>query len=425
MAFLNRLLSSAVEPYFLSMKHLILIILAGVLVYGCSSSESRQPGDNLQPVKVGAKVLLEKHLDELKGMRVGLVMNPTARVDGTHMLDTLLKRSVNVSALFAPEHGFRGEAGAGEVIEDGVDRETGLPVYSLYGNTKKPTSEMLQEVDILLFDMQDVGGRFYTYNVTLGLLLEAASQSDIPVWVLDRPNPAGGNYIAGWKMNEQFESFVGAYPIPMAHGMTLGELAKMMIGERWLQVEQQPRLRVIPAEGWERTMQWPETGLDWHPPSPNLPTFEHAFAYLGTVLFEGTNISEGRGTSDPFLKIGAPFLNLKKDQLAALKEEFPEAGIEAITFTPASIPGKSLHPKYEGETCRGVKIGIKDFGSFDPVLFGVRLLEVMEQSSGQVEMNDFIFKLAGNKEIKSFNTSGWEGEIAAFREARKPYLVYE
>ena len=407
------------------MKHLILIILAGVLGYGCSSSESRQPVDNLQPVKVGAKVLLEKHLDELKGMRVGLVMNPTARVDGTHMLDTLLKRSVNVSALFAPEHGFRGEAGAGEVIEDGVDRETGLPVYSLYGNTKKPTSEMLQEVDILLFDMQDVGGRFYTYNVTLGLLLEAASQSDIPVWVLDRPNPAGGNYIAGWKMNEQFESFVGAYPIPMAHGMTLGELAKMMIGERWLQVEQQPRLRVIPAEGWERTMKWPETGLDWHPPSPNLPTFEHAFAYLGTVLFEGTNISEGRGTSDPFLKIGAPFLNLKKDQLAALKEEFPEAGIEAITFTPASIPGKSLHPKYEGETCRGVKIGIKDFGSFDPVLFGVRLLEVMEQSSGQVEMNDFIFKLAGNKEIKSFNTSGWEGEIAAFREARKPYLVYE
>jgi len=407
------------------MKHLILIILAGVLGYGCSSSESRQPVDNLQPVKVGAKVLLEKHLDELKGMRVGLVMNPTARVDGTHMLDTLLKRSVNVSALFAPEHGFRGEAGAGEVIEDGVDRETGLPVYSLYGDTKQPTSEMLQEVDILLFDMQDVGGRFYTYNVTLGLLLEAASQSDIPVWVLDRPNPAGGNYIAGWKMNEQFESFVGAYPIPMAHGMTLGELAKMMIGERWLQVEQQPRLRVIPAEGWERTMQWPETGLDWHPPSPNLPTFEHAFAYLGTVLFEGTNISEGRGTSDPFLKIGAPFLNLKKDQLAALKEEFPEAGIEAITFTPASIPGKSLHPKYEGETCRGVKIGIKDFGSFDPVLFGVRLLEVMEQSSGQVEMNDFIFKLAGNKEIKSFNTSGWEGEIAAFREARKPYLVYE
>jgi len=407
------------------MKHLILIILAGVLGYGCSSSESRQPVDNLQPVKVGAKVLLEKHLDELKGMRVGLVMNPTARVDGTHMLDTLLKRSVNVSALFAPEHGFRGEAGAGEVIEDGVDRETGLPVYSLYGDTKQPTTEMLQEVDILLFDMQDVGGRFYTYNVTLGLLLEAASQSDIPVWVLDRPNPAGGNYIAGWKMNEQFESFVGAYPIPMAHGMTLGELAKMMIGERWLQVEQQPRLRVIPAEGWERTMQWPETGLDWHPPSPNLPTFEHAFAYLGTVLFEGTNISEGRGTSDPFLKIGAPFLNLKKDQLAALKEEFPEAGIEAITFTPASIPGKSLHPKYEGETCRGVKIGIKDFGSFDPVLFGVRLLEVMEQSSGQVEMNDFIFKLAGNKEIKSFNTSGWEGEIAAFREARKPYLVYE
>lgn len=391
----------------------------------CSSADSSRSAVNSQTVKVGAEVLLDKYLDELQGMRVGLVMNPTARVKGIHMLDTLVKRSVDVTALFAPEHGFRGEAGAGEVIEDGIDQETGLPVYSLYGETKKPTPEMLQEVDVLLFDMQDVGGRFYTYNVTLGLLLEAASQSDIPVWVLDRPNPAGGNYIAGWVMNREYKSFVGAYPIPMAHGMTLGELAKMMIGERWLQVVKQPNLRVIPAEGWERTMKWPKTGLEWYPPSPNLPTFEHAYVYLGTVLFEGTNISEGRGTNDPFLKIGAPFLDLREDQLAQLQEDFPGVNIESITFTPVSIPGKARNPKYEGMECRGVQIGISNFDSFDPVSFGVRLLEMIDRNSANVEMNDFIYKLAGSKEIGNYNTGIWQEPVKTFREARKPYLIYD
>lgn len=407
------------------MRYLLLFILVSVLLIGCSSLESRRSDDISRPVKVGAEVLLDEHLDDLEGKRVGLVMNPTARVNGTHMLDTLISRSVNVSALFAPEHGFRGEAGAGEVIEDGIDRETGLPVYSLYGDTKKPTPKMLQEVDILLFDMQDVGGRFYTYNVTLGLLLEAASRSDIPVWVLDRPNPAGGNYVAGWVLKEQFKSFVGAYPIPMAHGMTLGELAKMMIGERWLPVVNQPRLRVIPAKGLNRSMKWPETGLKWHPPSPNLPTFEHAFAYLGTVLFEGTNISEGRGTNSPFLKIGAPFLDLQQENLSALKKEFPEVNLHPVTFTPVSMPGKSLNPKYRGEVCRGVRIEIKEFDKFDPVSFGVRLLEVMKQNSDRVELKDFIYKLAGTKKVTEFNTSGWEDEISAFRKARKPYLLYD
>lgn len=407
------------------MRYLLLFIFVSVLLIGCSSLESRRSDNISRPVKVGAEVLLDEHLDDLEGKRVGLVMNPTARVNGTHMLDTLISRSVNVSALFAPEHGFRGEAGAGEVIEDGIDRETGLPVYSLYGDTKKPTPKMLQEVDLLLFDMQDVGGRFYTYNVTLGLLLEAASRSDIPVWVLDRPNPAGGKYVAGWVLKEQFKSFVGAYPIPMAHGMTLGELAKMMIGERWLPVVNQPRLRVIPAKGWNRSMKWPETGLKWHPPSPNLPTFEHAFAYLGTVLFEGTNISEGRGTNSPFLKIGAPFLDLQRENLSALKKEFPEVNLHPGTFTPVSMPGKSLNPKYRGEVCRGVRIEIKEFDKFDPVSFGVRLLEVMKQNSDRVELKDFIYKLAGTKKVTEFNTSGWEDEISAFRKARKPYLLYD
>src|SRR5699024_177258 len=175
--------------------------LLAVCVFACQSFSS----SDSSKVKVGAEVLLEEHLDELEGKRVGLVMNPTARVEGAPMLDTLL----------AAEHGFRGDAGAGETIENGVDQATGLPVFSLYGETRKPTSEMLSKVDLLLFDMQDVGARFYTYNVTMGNVIEAAAAEDVPVWVLDRPNPAGGNYISGWMMQDEHRSFVGAYPIPM------------------------------------------------------------------------------------------------------------------------------------------------------------------------------------------------------------------
>src|SRR5699024_1550251 len=198
---------------------------------------------------------------------------------------------------------------------NGVDQASGLPVFSLYGDTKKPTPKMLQQVDLLLFDMQGVGARFYTYISTLGLVLEAAAESNIPIWILDRPNPAGGQMIAGWLMREKHRSFVGAYPIPMVHGLTIGELAKMMIGEHWIDFNKSPNLRIIKMKNWKRSTQWPETGLPWIPPSPNLPTFEHAFAYLGTVLFEGTTISEGRGSADPFLTVGSPSTHISKNQL--------------------------------------------------------------------------------------------------------------
>ncbi|NBB76727.1 MAG: DUF1343 domain-containing protein, partial [Bacteroidetes bacterium] len=174
-----------------------LFIILPLFLISCSNLQDADTSEPADAVRTGAEILIENHLDELTGLRVGLVMNPTARIGDTHMLDTLMSRNVNVSALFAPEHGFRGEAGAGEKIEDGVDQETGLPVYSLYGNTRKPTPEMLEAVDILLFDMQDVGARFYTYNATMGLVIEAAADAGIPVWILDRPNPAGGNYVSG------------------------------------------------------------------------------------------------------------------------------------------------------------------------------------------------------------------------------------
>lgn len=403
------------------------------MLCACGSAEDRPPAKRAitktvppagDSVMVGAEVLLDQYLDKLKGKRVGLVMNPTARVEGVHMLDTLLARGVNVTALFAPEHGFRGEAGAGETIEGGIDRATGLPVYSLYGATRRPTPAMLQQVDILLFDMQGVGARFYTYNVTLGRLLEAAAETKVPVWVLDRPNPAGGQYVAGWVLDEAYESFVGAYPIPMAHGMTLGELARMMVGEQWLRVNGRPQLRVIPMKGWKRSMLWPQTGLHWYPPSPNLPTFEHAYAYLGTVLFEGTTLSEGRGTPDPFLTIGAPGTRLAAHQLDSLERHFDGIRIEQTRFTPHSIAGKARHPKHEGELCRGVSLQITDFESFRPVGFGVALLELMVEQTPGAQITDFIYKLAGTRRVASFEPD-WENEVRAFRNARAPYLIYE
>ncbi|MFH5886039.1 exo-beta-N-acetylmuramidase NamZ domain-containing protein [Halalkalibaculum sp. DA3122] len=391
-------------------------------VMACHSSGKQEAGNHPGKVKVGAEVLVDKHLDELAGKRVGLVMNPTARIGDTHMLDTLVTLGVNVTALFAPEHGFRGEAGAGEVIENGIDQETGLPVYSLYGETKKPTPEMLEKVDLLLFDMQDVGARFYTYNVTLGLVLEAAAAADLPVWILDRPNPAGGEYMAGWILEEQYTSFVGAYPIPMAHGMTLGELAKMMIGERWIEFEEEPALRVIPAENWERSMKWPETGLRWHAPSPNLPAFEHAYMYLGTVLFEGTNISEGRGTDHPFLTIGSPTTQIHEKALSRLRNRYSQVNIKRIQFTPQSIPGKAVNPKFEGEQCRGVRLSIKSY-DFDPVAFGMDLLQEMAAATANAETTDFIYKLAGSGEVTRFQ-AGWDEDIKRFRQTRMPYLIY-
>jgi uncharacterized protein YbbC (DUF1343 family) len=322
--------------------------------------------------------------------------------------------------------------GAGETIEDGVDQATGLPVFSLYGDTRTPTEEMLDEVDVLLFDMQDVGGRFYTYNATLGNIIKAAAPAGVPVWVLDRPNPAGGDFISGWMLQEQHKSFVGAYPIPMAHGMTLGELGKMMVGERWIENAEQADVRVIPMEGWERSMKWPDTDLEWIPPSPNLPTFKHAFIYLGTVLFEGVNISEGRGTSDPFLKIGAPTTNLTSSHIAQLRRKFSGVNIERISFRPESMPGKALNPDFEGEQCHGVEIQVTNINAFDPVKLGVELMATMLDATPDAELNDYIEKLSGiNKsdfrnqlEDESY-LDNWEKAAKEFMENRADYLIYD
>lgn len=355
-------------------------------------------------------------------------MNPTARIQNTHVLDTLLALEVNITALFAPEHGFRGDYADGEVIEGGIDQASGLPVFSLYGSNKKPTWEMLEDIDVLLFDMQDVGVRFYTYNSTMKNIIEAAAAFDKEVWILDRPNPAGGEYVSGWVLEDEYKSFVGSYPIPVAHGLTLGELALMAIGEGWLDTEHEPRVKIIEMEGWQRNMQWPETGLNWTPPSPNLPTFENAYVYLGTCFFEGVNISEGRGTDSPFLTIGYPELELELDEIRRMETEFG-VEIDTTSFVPKTIPGKAYNPKFEGEKINGISIYITP-GFNDPVTFGLELVKLfrstMLEQDKEFAHRRHLLLLSGNDEILNWEEDyDWESEVEDFRLQRKKYLLYD
>lgn len=406
------------------MKQFLFVFTLIFVFWGCEP-QSELPHE----VKTGAEVLLDKHLNELEGKRVGLLMNPTSRVDGIHMVDTLRSLGVNVTALFAAEHGFRGQAGAGEKIEDGIDQQTGLPVYSLYGSTRKPTSEMLKEVDLILFDLPDMGLRFYTYNSTMGLVIEAIAENGKELWILDRPNPLGGNYVAGWILKDKYRSFVGSYPMPIAYGLTMGEIAKMAVGEGSLRLDSNPDFKVIKAEGWQRDMIWPETGLEWIPPSPNLPSFEHAFAYTGTVIFEGTNLSEGRGTNDPFLLIGSPTLEVSINDLERLEQKH-HVQLDTVSFTPRSIPGMATNPKFEGELCQGIRISFNgNYSQTDPLRLGIDLLLFTQKYDPNFVINSFANKLFGidlktvieeEKEIP-----GWSSDVKTFKEQREPYLLYK
>lgn len=382
-------------------------------------------------IKVGAKVLIQEYLDELDGRNIGLVMNPTARVDGVHMLDTLIALGLPVKALFAAEHGFRGSQGAGEIIQDGLDEATGLPVFSLYGATKKPTAQMLEDIDVLLFDMQDVGARFYTYNSTMKYVIEAAAEQGIEVWILDRPNPLGGDYVAGWVLEPEYNSFVGTYPIPIAHGLTLGELAQMALGEDWYETDAKVNLRVIPMSGWQREMKWNDTQLEWVPPSPNLPTFEHAYAYIGTCFFEGTTLSEGRGTEHPFLMMGGESTTLNDD--VSLWGNYG-VRLQPMQFTPVSIPGKALRPKGEGLLLHGI-LWENALDHPDPLTVGLRMMQWLMEQSPEATFKDYLYLLAGTDKIDelsrkriNLNTDSldidWGSNFESFKEKRRNYLLY-
>lgn len=370
-------------------------------------------------IVVGA-ALFERYLPLVEGKRVGLVANHTSLVPSgsgyVHLVDTLIERGIAIKAVFAPEHGFRGDAGNGERFSDGRDPLTGLPVRSLYGKTKKPTPAMLSDIDVLIFDMQDVGARFYTYLSTMHYVLEAAAEEELPVIVLDRPNP-NGFYVDGPVLDPKYSSFVGMHPIPVVHGMTLGELAKMIIGEGWLKNGVRPKLTVITCENYHKEDLYNLPVA----PSPNLPTMESVYLYPSLCFFEPTAVSVGRGTDHPFELYG-----------------YPGMKFGSFTFTPESRPGKSLNPKHEGKRCTGQLLS--EFGSFyfhaNKRLYLQWLIamyaEYPEQESFFTSPS-FFDKLAGSSMLREQLQSGatekeirasWRADLEAFKQLRSQYTLY-
>ena len=381
-----------------------------------------------QGVRPGIEVLLSDSLSLVRGRRVGLVTNHTGRErSGTPSIDLLAAHpEVELVALYSPEHGIRGSAEAGVRIEGGLDERTGLPVHSLYGETTKPTADMLEGIEVLLFDIQDVGARYYTYLSTMALAMEAAGEHGIPFVVLDRPNPIGGDPVQGNVLDTRFSSFVGLYPIPMRHGLTAGEFARMAVGEFGVRVD----LSVAVADGWRRTMPFDQTGIPWIAPSPNMPSVESALHYPGTCLFEGTPISVGRGTGRAFQQVGAPWLD--GEELAARLGALgvPDVRFVPVRFTPEN-PGDR---KFGGVEVGGVRLEANG-PAYDPTLAALALLVETRAMSGdrwswRVAHFD---RLAGTDALRNALDAGvsyqavadrWGDGLDDYAARREPYLLY-
>lgn len=382
-------------------------------------------------IQTGLEVFLQEGLPQLQGKRVGLITNQSG-VD--HRLRTTVDllaadERIHLHALFGPEHGIRGDAQAGVKVDGSVDQCTGLPVYSLYGQTHRPTAEMLQGLDALIFDIQDSGARYYTNLATLVYAQEAAAVAGLTFVVFDRPNPIAGIQIEGNILDSNFASLVGIHPLPIRHGLTIGELARLFAAERNC-----PPPIVVPMRNWQRTLWFDETDLPWVYPSPNLPTLDAVTLYPGTCLLEGTNISEGRGTTRPFELIGAPWLDP-----FALRAELEQLSLPGVAFRPAYFtPTFSKHAQI---LCRGVQIHITDRESLRPVELGLHLLATLHTLQPDTftwitSSNNryFIDRLFGDDQLRhALDTgvdvatckTGWDEGLAAFKERRQPYLLYE
>ncbi len=302
-----------------------------------------------QPVATGADRLAASGFAALAGKRVGLITNQTGRVGDEHLADALSRApNLKLAAIFAPEHGFRGQAEAGASVRSGRDAKTGVPIHSLYGATRKPTQAMLRGVDVLVFDIQDVGARFYTYISTMGLAMQAAAAARIPFVVLDRPNPLGGEYVSGFVLEPPCRSFVGQYPIPIVHGLTVGELARMIQGERWLDGLEALELSVVEMQGWRRSMRWPQTQREWVATSPNIPSFEAALVYPGIGIVGEAEVSEGRGTPTPFSLFAAPWLDAARTAQAAERARPARRALRDGDLQAALDPGRRRAPALRG-----------------------------------------------------------------------------
>jgi uncharacterized protein YbbC (DUF1343 family) len=384
-------------------------------------------------VKTGFDILERKGFSHFRKEKVGLIVNPSSvnrHLDGTHTV--FLKNNINITVLFGPEHGIKGESQDQEKCEGFRDEKTGIPVYTLYGEQISPNEEMLKDVDTIVFDIQDVGARYYTFIWTMKLSMEKAARYRKKFIVLDRPNPINGVDIEGPMLEENYESFVGLLPIPVRHGMTVGELALLFNEEFNIGVE----LEVIKMEGWGRSLWFDETGVFWVPPSPNMPTLDTAILYPGMCLLEGTNISEGRGTTKPFEFFGAPWIKTER----VLKELKGIKGckLRAIYFKP-------LWSKYKGKICAGFQLHITDRKKFRPVRTALDIIYTVKKTHPQdfewrkppyeFEKDKLPFDiLIGNSKVREMIEEGSflenvektcsEG-VEGFIRIREKYLLYE
>ncbi len=381
----------------------------------------------------GPDVFLNTLYSNYSGKSFGIVTNHTGiTAGGKHIVDVIhFEKKGKITAVFGPEHGFRGDESAGKKIDNARDEKTGIPVYSLYGETRKPTRQMLNGIDIMIFSIRDVGVRFYTYISTLYHVMEACGEAGIPVLVLDQPNIIGCSYVDGPIVEDSLFSFIGITALPMSHGMTAGELALLFKEDIKTRRGINCNVEVVKMEGYHRETTFAETGLTWLDPSPNLRSELACLVYPGTCILENTNISEGRGTVDPFLIFGAPFVD--GEALGKAVATFPGIKIvEAITFTPVSGKAASK-PKYEGETCQGVRIkGIES--GFESVKFGFWLVDHFSKNyPGKFEIKDKGFRLkTGKGHLKDqLLKEGWEkvvssyvAELQQFKSTRKNFLLY-
>jgi len=381
---------------------------------------------------------LELHHELFAGKRVGIITNHTAYdSEGIHIVDRFAAlEDVKITALFGPEHGIRGSGEAGEKIDSENDPIRDVPIYSLYGATRKPTLEMLENVDVLVFDIQDIGARFYTYIYTMSNAMEAAAEQGKPFVVLDRPNPINGIDVQGNILLTEFATFVGKFPIPVRHGMTAGELATLFNESGWLGEGLKADLSIVPLTNWKRNQWYDETGLNFIKPSPNMPSVNAATAYPGTCLLEGIKINEGRGTETPFLVLGAPWIDA--DSLAV---KLNALALEGITFqphryTPVAIVGASTNPRYKDEACNGVLLQITDRSKLNSYFTGIAIIHTLHSMyPDQIQWHERHFdRLCGTDEIRRAILAGRPlGELEELSKAglqrfineREAFLLYE
>ncbi len=411
---------------------IIILFFISFLSVGCA-----EKNDEKISVKPGADVLLLEHLDLIKNNNLGIVTNHTAILNsGIHLVDALKRiDDISIVALFGPEHGIRGDAPDGITISDGKDSKTGIPVYSLYGATRQPTQEMLENVDILIFDIQDIGARFYTYISTMYYTIKAAAENNIPVIILDRPNPINGVRVEGPMLDPEYKTFVGIAEMPIRHGMTIGELSLFFNRTEILGTDKPADLKVIKMKNWKREYYFDDCNIPWVKPSPNMPNLETAIVYPGLCLIEGTNISEGRGTYSPFLTIGSPYINSEEVISEINKFNIDGVQLSDTSYTPVAIPNMASSPKYESKLCNGINIKVTDRERFQPIEFAVKLIYTIHKMYPE----DFTFRersidrLWGSTSFREAILSGatpdviideYQKKLEEFKNIREQFLLY-